>query len=391
MSRALDNAYEALVAILARPGRAILISVGTVVGIAAIITTMGLASTARAQIGAQFNALTATEDSVAPANHSAASLPPDAESLASRIDGVKAAGRFWEVPVRDDTWRSSWSDEGEDGGNLYAADPSALPVLGPTMTSGRVLTNWDRDHAPMSVMLSKSLARQLGIARIGSPTFVFLGDAPLLVVGIYSGALREPQVLLGAIVTVRTAEMLYGTNAAVEPRIVVETRVGSANVVAEQLSVALRPDHPAALLAVSPPNSTFLRRSIDADVQRLLVMLGIVLLAIGLLSIANGMLVAVLERVPEVGLRRALGARRSDIAAQFLWEGATIGTVGGFLGFAFGVIAIVTLSAAYGWTPTVDLYTIAPMVIAGTITGVVASVYPAWKAASTPPVRALQR
>ncbi|MFD0591393.1 ABC transporter permease [Catellatospora coxensis] len=128
----------------------------------------------------------------------------------------------------------------------------------------------------------------------------------------------------------------------------VETELGAAQVVAAQAALALRPDAPQRFTVVTPPDPRQLRDQVSADVGMLFLLLAGVCLLIGAVGIANTTMVAVLERVPEIGLRRALGARPWHIAAQFLAESAAIGSLAGWVGAAVGAMTVVAVALAGG-------------------------------------------
>src|SRR3712207_2157944 len=153
------------------------------------------------------------------------------------------------------------------------------------------------------------------------------------------------------------------------------------------------------LMIRRPPRSTLfpyttlfrsLRRAVESDLNALFLLLGGVSLFVGALGIANVTLVSVLERVGEIGLRRALGAARRHIAAQFLVESGVMGLLGGIVGTALGVLVVVAVSAGRTWTPVLDPWVplVAPFV--GALIGLLSGAYPALRAAALEPVEALR-
>ena len=128
----------------------------------------------------------------------------------------------------------------------------------------------------------------------------------------------------------------------------------------------------------------------ENDLNALFLLLGGVSLLVGALGIANVTLVSVLERVGEIGLRRALGARRRHIAAQFLVESAAMGLLGGIVGASLGTLLVVAVSASRDWTPVLDAWVPLAAPAAGALIGLVSGAYPSLRAAAMEPVEALR-
>jgi putative ABC transport system permease protein len=244
------------------------------------------------------------------------------------------------------------------------------------------------------VCLIGSAARlQLDVGALSSFPTIWIGDRACIVIGIVDRSPVLPGALLGVIAPTSTATELLGStsNQQAAPIIYIQTAQGAAQLIADQAPVALLPAHPEYAQATAPPDPKTLRQAVVGDVNALIVLLAIVSFIIGALGIANTTLVAVLERVPEIGLRRSLGARRSQIAAQFLAETTIVGTIGGLFGNSVGITIVVLVSATKHWSPTLDprLFIVAPLL--GTLTGLAAGLQPAWRATRIEPTDALRR
>ncbi|MFE2336188.1 ABC transporter permease [Streptomyces coelicoflavus] len=148
--------------------------------------------------------------------------------------------------------------------------------------------------------------------------------------------------------------------------------------------------HLRALTVLAPPDLSKARKGVQGDVNGLFLVLGLVSLIVGAIGIANVTLVTVMERVGEIGLRRALGASRRQIAAQFLLESTTIGLLGGVIGAALGVVVVVAVSAVKDWTPVLDGRLAVGAPVVGAVVGLLAGVYPSLRASRMEPVEALR-
>lgn len=133
-----------------------------------------------------------------------------------------------------------------------------------------------------------------------------------------------------------------------------------------------------------------MRQSVQADINAIFLALGAVALLVGGLGIANVTLLSVRERTGEIGLRRALGASKADIGNQFLVESVVIGLLGGLIGSAVGVAAVVLVSLAQKWTPILDTTVVVGAALLGGMIGLAAGTYPALKAAGVEPITALR-
>jgi macrolide transport system ATP-binding/permease protein len=348
------------------------------------------------QIIARFDELAATEITVssapAPEGAPANDLPWDAPARIGRLNGVVAAGTMSEVDVGDGLVAATRIRDPQRRTELklpvQAASPSLFPAIRAKLRTGRVPDEGHSTRAERVAVLGPNAAAQLGIAEVGTLPAIAVGDEVFLVVGIMDSVQRKHALLSAVILPEGIARRLYHLQA--PQSVVVETKVGAASLLSRQVPVALRPDNPTGLKVAVPEQPQTIRAGVRRDLDVLFLMLGGVSLLVGAIGIANVTLVSVMERVGEIGLRRALGATRRHIAAQFLLESATMGVLGGVFGACAGMLVVVGVAVYQGWTPVIDppIPLLAPVL--GGLTGVLAGAYPALRAARLEPVDALR-
>lgn len=395
-----DLAAEAVSGMLARPGRTMLTILGTVLGVVAVVATLGIAKTSGNQIVSRIDELTATSVSVSnrseggfrSPNNNVSAIPWDAEDRLTRLNGVVAAGTLTRVdtsgslvssvPINDPLGQSEFAMD------VVASSPGLFAAVIGELSTGRY---FDAGHSarnePVAVIGSGAASR-LNVTRVDQQPAIFIGDTTLVVVGILDDVAREPSLINSIIIPNGTANALFGMQAPAEVHIL--TEFGAAQLIGEQAAVALSPNDPTLLRVSVPPEPRAVKSGLQDDVNSQFLILGGISLLVGAIGIANVTLVSVLERVGEIGLRRATGARRRHIAAQFLAESAAMGLVGGIMGASLGVLVIVGVSAQRQWTPVLDLYVPLLAVPGGAVIGLIAGLYPSWRASSLEPVDALR-
>ena len=273
---------------------------------------------------------------------------------------------------------------------VAAASAGVFPTVQATLAAGRSYSRIADQRSQAVVVLGRGAAEQLGVRDISAQPAVYIDGIPFTVTGILKSVRREASLLQDAIIPEQTALRYWGPpgNGA---DLIVATRPGSAAVVASQIPAAILPTDPGRLVVVTSSAPFILQTVINNDISRLLLLAGIIALLIGAAAIASITLTSVLERYYEIGVRRALGATRPAIVAQFLTEATILGACGGLAGTCIAVITLVTVSSANGWYPVLNPLTIIPDPLIGAAVGCAAGAYPALRAALLDPVEALRR
>jgi macrolide transport system ATP-binding/permease protein len=393
-----DLLREAAAGLLARPGRVALTVLGTVIGVGALVATIGLSKTAGNQIVGRFSEVAATDVVVTPVpgalggNAASEAIPWDAETRLRRLNGVAEAGTLSDVAVRGALVRSVPINDplGQTDVQLpvKAASPGLWRAVRAQLTAGRFPDAGHSARADRTAVLGTNAARRLGITNVDQQPAIFIGDRLYQVSGLVASVERQPALIGSVTIPNGTARREFGL--AAPASVQVETDIGAVEVVARQAPKALSPTDPALLRVAAPPDPKTLRAGVENDLNALFLLLGGVSLLVGALGIANVTLVSVLERVGEIGLRRALGAARRHIAAQFLVESAVMGLLGGIVGASLGILVVVAVSASRTWTPVLDPWVPLAAPLAGALIGLLSGAYPSLRAAVMEPVDALR-
>ena len=394
-----DLLAEASYGIGSRPGRLVLTILGTVLGIGSLVVTIGLAQTAAGQISRQFDAVAATQVVIKPATtntgdgqRATGRIPWDVEDRLDRLAGVEASGaigsvgigdlRITAVPVNDPSVAQTAIPQ------VLATTPGMLDAVRGRVVTGRYFDSGHDERADRVVVLGARAAERLGVNRVDRQPAIFIGERPYTVIGIIDDVARRSDLLSAVIMPVGTARHDFGLTTLEEAH--ARIAVGAGPVVGEQAPVAIEPNNPETIEAQVPTTTSAVKENVQADVNAIFLALGAVALLVGGVGIANITLLSVRERIGEIGLRRALGATKSNIGNQFLVESGVIGLLGGLIGSALGVGVVVAVSIAKEWTPILDLRMVIGAALLGGVIGLLAGLYPALKAAAIEPIAALR-
>ncbi|MFV0434869.1 MAG: ABC transporter permease [Leucobacter sp.] len=390
---------EALEGVGARPSRLVITLIGTVLGIASLVATIGFAQTASGQIAQQFDALAATRVTVEPGSTSGpggkeratSRLPWDSVERVAGLVGVEHAALYAKLPNAPSVDAVRVQDPSavpKAPPPVVAASPELLQTVQGRIQTGRFFDAGHDERRDRVVVLGAEAAERLGINRVTGGPAVFVGDRAYTVIGILDRVGTRSGLLDSVILPISTARTDLGLTAAQSLDIRID--IGAGPVVAHQAPIALNPNDPDGFKISAPSDTSHLRQGVEADVNVLFLTIGIVALVGGGIGIANVTLLSVSERRGEIGLRRALGARTRDIAGQFMLESLTTGVLGGLIGVVVGLFALIGVCLVQQWTPVLAPWAAPVGVVVGALVGLAAGSYPALKAARIEPVDALR-
>jgi putative ABC transport system permease protein len=393
MSRLLprDLLRLATVGLRTRKLRAALSVLGISIGIASLVAVLAISETSKADLLAKIEGLGTNLLTVAPGESftgEETKLPAAASgriSLLGEVESSAAVTRVDGATVR----RSSYVPPEITGGIFVAAtDPQLLGTLDGAMASGRFIDRATERYP--AIVLGAKAAQRLGIHRVDGLDQVYVAGRLFTVVGILDPLPLVPELDSAALIGYPAAGRFFGTDHS-PSEIYVRAREGETHVraAAALLPSAADPWGPEEVAVSRPSDALEAQAAAEGAFTSLFLGLGAVALLVGGIGIANVMIISVLERRSEVGLRRALGARRRHIAVQFLGESFVLGIAGGVAGVLLGIGATGAYAAYEGLTLLVPPLAIAGGLLAACLLGAVAGLYPAMRASRLTPTEAL--
>jgi putative ABC transport system permease protein len=371
--------------------RAALSALGIAIGIAAVVAVLGISSSSQADLVAQLDSLGTNLLSLGPGQTifgANAELPPNAVGMVRRLGGVDQVTAT--ATVSANVFRSDKVPSEQTGAiSVMATRRDLLDTLRGHVAQGRFI-DAATERFP-TVVLGATTAQRLGITDLTQTTQVWLGGRWFTVVGILDSLPLAPEIDTAALIGWPVAQQLFGSSFDGNPtRLYVRAATDSVTAVQGLLASAADPAHPEEVQVSRPSDVLAARKAATSALTTLFLGLGAVALLVGAVGIGNVMVIGVLERRSEVGLRRALGATRRHVGLQFLTESVMLATIGGIAGAGLGVAATVAYTVSRSVTLSIPPAVIGVGLGSALVVGAVAGLYPALRAARLTPTEALR-
>lgn len=367
--------------------RAALTMAGIAIGIAAMVGVLVISESSRSDLLAQLDRLGTNMLRVTAGQTlfgGSAELSPQARAMVERVGPVESASSVASVDAT--VRRTDYIDAGRTGGiSVTATDLDLLDTLRASVAVGAWLD--EASSTLPTTVLGNTAARRLGIDETG--VRVWMGDQWFSVIGILAPVELASELDSSAFVGAPLAENLFDFDGS-PSTIYVRSDVEYIEDVRVVLGRTANPEDASEVEVTRPSDVIEAKAAAATAFTELFLGLGAVALIVGGVGIANVMLMSVLERRSEIGLRRALGATRRHIAMQFVSEALALALVGGVLGVLLGAGLAVTYALSQEWTPIIPAVAVVGGIIAALAIGAIAGFYPAMRAARLSPTDALR-
>ncbi|MGC2241448.1 MAG: ABC transporter permease [Acidimicrobiia bacterium] len=382
-----DLGRTAAVGLRSRMTRAILSALGIAIGIASMVAVLGLSNSSKSELLATLDRLGTnllTVQASAGIGRGSGELPDTAAPMIARIGPVEQTAAVSTVDAN--VYRTDLMPSDQTRGlTVQAVDLTLLETLAGTICQGKWFD--EATAAYPTTVLGSVAAQRLGVTAV--PARVWLGGQWFTVIGVLNTFELSPDLDRAALVGIRTAEDFLGSDG-VPSVIHVRSDPTFTDDVMGVLAATANPVNPEEVEVSRPSDALEAREAADSAFTALFLGLGAVALLVGGVGIANVMVISVLERRAEIGLRRALGATRGHIAVQFLGEALLLSIIGGVVGVALGYGVTAAWASYKGWEVLVPQVAILGGLGAALLIGSLAGLYPAIRASKMSPTEALR-
>jgi putative ABC transport system permease protein len=384
-----DRARLSTVGLRTRKLRAALSALGIAIGVAAIVAVLGLSASSQAGLLDEIGKLGTNLLTVGNGQSltgGIAELPTSAPGMLGRIGGVQQVQSTGAVSGAN-AYRSPYIPSAATNGlTVQAASLDLLPVLATTVAQGHYL-NAATAQEPVAVLGAAS-AQLLGIDRLYPGERIWVGGQWFYLAGILSPAVLASAIDTSVLVGYPAAQRYLGFDGH-PSTIYLRARDDRVNAVDNLLAATANPESPNEVNVSQPSDTLVAQADAKSALNGLFLGLGAVALLVGAVGVANIMIISVLERRSEIGLRRALGATKGHIRIQFLSEAMLLSLIGGAAGVAAGVAATAIYATNKHWTVNIPTLAWAGGLAAALLIGAIAGLLPALRAARLSPTEAL--
>ncbi|MFQ5554185.1 MAG: ABC transporter permease [Acidimicrobiia bacterium] len=384
-----DLGRTAAVGLRTRKLRAGLSALGIMIGIASMVAVLGLSESSKSDLLAQLDRLGTnllTVQAGQGIGRGTGQLPAEAASMVARIGPVETTSAVSSVDAN--AYRSDFIPVGQTGGiTVQAVDTHLLATVGGSIAEGRFLNEATAGYP--TAVLGSVTAERMGIHDLAAQPRILVGDRWFSVIGILEQFELSPDLDRAVLVGLPASEDYLGHDP-VPSTIHVRTNPAFVDDVMSVLAATTNPENPEEVEVARPSDALEAREAADDAFTALFLGLGAVALLVGGVGIANVMVISVLERRAEIGLRRALGATRRHVGVQFLGEALLLAIVGGVGGVALGWAVTAGYANFKGWDTLVPSIALFGGVGAAVGIGAIAGLYPAIRASRLSPTEALR-
>ena len=373
-----------------RKVRTALSALGVMIGIAAMVGVLGLSESSRAQLISQLDKLGTNLLVVQASNgiggSGTAKLDTGAPKKIARIGAVEDMA--YTTSVKGNVYKNEYVSTGETGGlSIVASSNNLVTTLKGSVSQGSFLN--DATAAYPNVVLGSVAATRLGVVGVGQGQRIWLKDQWFTVTGILDPLPLAEDLDRSAIIGQQAAHDFLGSDN-VPGSIYVRTADNKLDAVRSVLASTANPESPDRVTISRPTDALQAKAAAETAFTALFLGLGGVALLVGGIGIANVMVIAVIERRNEIGLRRALGATQPHIRRQFLTEALLLAALGGIGGVAIGAVVTTIYARSQGWAVVLPLSGVIGGFLAALLIGAIAGMYPAMRAARLAPTEALR-